>query len=431
MVHRTKTRQPSQGLAGATASMIAFKLLSNAAVVGVGVITARQLHPTGRGTLVLMVTIASFGVLISSLGVNVAARVHLVAKVSPIPSGEYFGLTGALVILQLAMCTGLGLTLLPVVGVRLSALQLLLFTLMGASLLGQYLLTDALNAYGFTTLFTTVDAAGSAMQLFLVFLLSMTHQRDASSFVAALLAAGVFQALLALVALRHVGVRTRPSYDRQTWKLLLRKGLYGIPTALGQSLTFRIDRYLIGFFLNPAAVAVYSVAASAPELLRLPALALGQPIAYRLASGSASLGDFRRVRNICLALTAGMAGVVALAAPTAIRVVFGPEYLDAVTPLRLLLLGELGIAAFNLDGALLVGADNIKAFAKSAMLGLIVVSVLDIALIPIFGLAGAAWASVAAYSAMGTSAALFAIQTRRTTRAVHVEDATSSRGSGQ
>jgi len=236
---------------------------------------------------------------------------------------------------------------------------------------------------------------------------------------AALMVANTLQTALALWSLRRVGVGVRPTYDNTTWRLLLRKGRYGIPSSIGQALTFRVDRYLVGLFLNPAAVAIYSVAATAPELLRLPSLALGQPLVYRFASGSASLGDFRRVRRLCLAMTVLMAAAIAVAAPLLIRIAFGSEYLGAVTPLRVLLLGELGICMFYLNGATLTGINKLKEAAIAATIGLGIVVLLDLVLIPVLGLAGAAWASVIAYSAMGAAAAFLV---RRSTAQVGSEE---------
>lgn len=395
-----------RGLVGTTASILAFKLLSTAAIVVVGVVTARQLQPSGRGVFVLLIATASFGLLISSLGVNVSARILLVAKVDPVSSGDYLGLSAALVLLQTFVCAALGLLLLPAVNVRLSVPVLVLFAFLGAALLAQYLLNDTLNAFGYTTQATTVEAAGSVLQVLLVLLLAAFGHRSVTPFIAALLVANTTQALLGLYVLRRVAIDVRPRYRRSSWLLLLRKGLPGIPTSLGQLLTFRIDRYLVGIFLDPAAVGVYSVAATAPELLRLPSLAMGQPILYRLASGSAGVGEFRRIRNLCLVATVALAGVVAAAAPIGVRILFGPEYLEAVTPLRLLLLGELGIAVFYLDGAALAGTNRLKALAAAAMVGLGAVTFLDLLLIPAFGLAGAAVASAVAYSVMGGAAAL-------------------------
>lgn len=402
----SEAQDATRGLLGATVSMVAFRAVSTLGLVLVSVITARQLQPQGRGVLVLLVAIASFGVLLSSLGVNVAARVHLVAPMDRIECGDYLGLAGTLTVLQMVVCAALGLILLPLVKVTLSFWMLGLFALLGASLLGQYMLNDALNAYGHTTMATSVEAGGSALQLVLVLFLAVSDEQRISAFVGALIVANGAQVVAGLAVLRSRQVAVWPRYNRIAWRRLLRSGLPGIPTALGQLLTFRIDRYLVGLFLSPAAVGIYSVAATAPEMLRLPSLALGQPILYRLASGSARPEHFRRIRMMCMALTVAMAAVVFALAPFAVRVVFGPEYLGAVTPLRVLLLGEAGIAVFYLDGAVLMGTNRLRHVAVAAMSGLAVVVLLDVGLIPRFGLAGAAWASVAAYSAMGVLAAV-------------------------
>lgn len=381
--------------------MLGYKILSTGALVAVGAVTARQLQPAGRGVFVLLVSIASFALVISSLGVNVSARVQLVAPEDPVSSGDYIGLSSSLGVIQVLLCMVAGLTLLPAAKVHLPAPFLLLFGLLGGALLVQYLLNDALNSFGFTTLATAVDAGGSGAQLLLVLALAFAGSHTISLFVAALLAGNAIQVVLALVALRHVEIAIRPRFDPISWRRLVRTGFPGILSTLGQLLTFRVDRYLIGLFLNPTAVGLYSVAATAPELLRLPALALGQPILYRLAAGSATVHEFQRVRNLCVAGTMASAALMFAAAPLAVRTVFGADYAASVMPLRVLLLGEAGIALFYIDGASLAGMNHLKKAALAAMTGLVAVSLLDVALIPHFGLAGAAWASVAAYSMMG------------------------------
>ena len=397
---------PTSGLISATASMVAFKILSAGAVGVVGVITARRLEPAGRGVFVLLVTMASFGVLLSSLGVNMSARLHLVTPVNRIPSGDYLGLSAVLTGVQVLMCVALSLTLLPAVDVRLSMVDMGLFGVLGAAMFAQYMLNDALNAYGFTTLATKVELTGSVMQLSLVVMLAAAGEESVMPFIAALAAASAGQAVLGVAMLRRAGIQVRPTADVASWRRLLRNGLPAIPTALGQVLTFRADRYLVGLFMNPAAVGVYSVAATAPELLRLPALALSQPMLYRLASGRARIRDFKRIRFFLLAATVVSAATVAALAPMAVRVVFGAEYTAAVTPLRILLLGEVGIAVFYLDGSALAGSNRIRDAALAAVAGLAIVAALDLLLIQRFELAGAAWASVAAYSVMGAVAAV-------------------------
>lgn len=393
-----------RGLLGITVKMVACKLLSTGAVAAVGIVTARELAPAGRGVLVLLITVASFGLLVSSAGANFSARVHLPSPEARVTSGDYLGLSIALVGVQLLLCIVLGLVLLPMVDVRLTLRELLLFATFGGALLAQYLLNDAFNAYGHTVMATVIEAVGGVLQLGVVVVLAFLGARTVEPFLAALVAANAAQAALAVAGLHRVGVDVRPRRRAAAWRLLVRTGFPGIGSALGQLLSFRIDRYFVGLLMTPGAVGIYSVAATAPEALRLPSLALAQPMLYRLASGGARLAEFRRVRLICIAATMGLAGLTFLVAPAAVRLLFGPEYEAAVTPLRILLLGEAGITIYFLDGGCLAGLNRIPDTALAAIVGLTIVIVADWVLIPAYGLSGAAWASVISYTAMGATA---------------------------
>lgn len=397
----------SDGLIGVTAGVTAFKIVSAVATALVAIVSARQLGPSGRGVLVLLITVAGLSLLVCSLGINVSGRIHLVGQGKGADSGDYLGLSALLVSVQGMVTVFAGIALLGVVEVRLSAHDLVLFGLLGGCLLAQHLTTEAIYAYGHARVAAAVDAAGSIVQLGAVVILAQVSVTTVRSFVVALLVGGSFQVALALVTLRRVGVSIRPRYRRAPWILLIRRGLPGIATALAQVLTFRMDRYLVGVFLTPAAVGVYSVAATAPELLRLPLVALGQPIFFRLASGSAELRDFRRIRLICLIATALLAAVLAILAPFLVRTIFGSEFAGAVTPMRILLLAEGGIALYSVDGPSLVGVNRVRDASLAAVAALLVVVIGDLILIPAFGMVGAAWASVVAYTVMGAVAHVF------------------------
>ncbi len=86
------------GLFGIATRMSLYKTGARGSVALAALVTARALGPTGRGELVLMLTLASFALLICSLGVNTAGRIHLVADVDPVQSGAYLGLTVTLTV---------------------------------------------------------------------------------------------------------------------------------------------------------------------------------------------------------------------------------------------------------------------------------------------------------------------------------------------
>lgn len=399
--------QSTSGVLGITLRTVAYRAIAGMSTAGVTVITARSLGPRGRGAFVLMFTVATVSYLGCSFGVNTAARVHLVARTKPVTPSEFLGLSAALACLETVVCTAVAALALPLVGVDLPLGLEMLTGLLGGTLLAQYMLFDAINAFGKTALASALDALGSAVQVVLVLVLAVLHVRALGPYIVALTVADVLQITTELVALRSMGISVRPTYSARAWRFLLRSGVPGTGLSLAQLLTFRLDRYLVGLFLTPQAVGLYSVAAAVPELLRIPCMALSNSFFYRIASGTAVAGDFRRMRRGSLGLTVLFSGVTFVLAPVGIRLVFGERYMGAVGALRVLLLAEVGVSVFQLDGFSLAGLNRIGRAATAAGLGLAVVTVADIVLIPHHGIVGASWASVIGYSVMGTVAYVF------------------------
>jgi len=380
---------------------VVLKLGSNGCLTVLAIVTARALGPSNRGVLVLLLTVVLFSLLLGSLGVNVGARTQLVAPVDPVPSGHYAGLVLTLLGLQTLLCLAAASTLLPLANVTLPAGQRVLFALLGTVTLGVYLLNDAMNAYGWVAQSSAVDACGSAAQLVIVVGVIAAGAPRLAPIMVGLILGSILQMLIAVAVLRRRGIDLRPRCSRRSWRRLVRSGLPGMGAGLGEVLTFRVDRYLLAVFATPAAVGFYSVASTAPEILRLPSLALSTPIFHRVASGTADVRDFRKIRRLCLLGTVAMAGITALVAPLLIKLTFGPEYAASVTPLRILLLGELGIALYHLDGSALGGLGHMSSVSIASLSGFVLVAVADVLLIRAYGVAGAAWASAITYTAMG------------------------------
>ena len=352
-----------------------------------------------------MVTLASFAFPICSLGVNIGGRVHLVAPKDPVSLGEYLGLCLVLSVGDLLICVAAGMLLLRPAGINAGPLELGLFGLMGGFFLLQKLLNDGLIAYGVPVKAALIEFASSFSLLVSAGALALSGSNDVRLYVAAFIVTDLLQAAVAMRILGKIQP-IRPTSSMVSWSRLVRTGLPGVGFTMSQLLTFRIDRYLVGIFGTPAAVGIYSVAATPPELVRLIPSALAQSVFHRLASDSAKVQDFKRATNLCILVTLGLVAIGFVAAPLAVHVVFGPKFASAVTPLRILLLGEIGMALFSVNGAALMGKRRIPDMAIIAVIGFVLVLVADLLLIPKYGLEGAAWASVVAYSVIGIATLL-------------------------
>jgi|SRR6056297_245644 len=166
----------------------------------------------------------------------------------------------------------------------------------------------------------------------------------------------------------------------------------------------KVDALLVGVLMNVTAVGYYTIAKQVSDFIASPAAAFGFTISP--AIGEQKSGDHddraamlyrRSLEFVILLYVPGVAGLILVADPM-VRHVFGPDYVQAV-PVVQVFSGFILVNAVNKvtsDGLDYLGRARSRAIIKSAM----AVSnfLLNLALIPVFGVVGAAAASVATYT---------------------------------
>jgi O-antigen/teichoic acid export membrane protein len=182
-------------------------------------------------------------------------------------------------------------------------------------------------------------------------------------------------------------------------------------------LLFKLDTVMLGLLRSAGEVARYEAAYKFLEVSRFavrPAAVVFFPLCAQLVAR----GDWPACRALVrrLALGAGgigvavAAGLVALA-PVAVPLVWGSSYETSIPLLRILSLGApsvfLGFVATFVAQALLLERAAVQILGASVLLNLL----LNAALIPRFGAAGAAWTTVASETAC--SALLLLLVARR------------------
>lgn len=397
----------TSGVAGQTVWVTCGRIVSNLALTAVAVVTARRLGVTGRGTFVLFVTVGTFTSLAANLGVPVSGRVHLVSGPRPVALGDYVGLCAVLALVSGLLSAGVGATALPFAGVRVTAQATVAIGFYGAGLLASRCGVAALAAYGHNRSAANHDAMGSVVRLVAILAVSQVDGVPVAAYLAALTFGDAFQVTTSLMALWRRQHGVMPRVSPANWRLMVRSGIPGVGIGLWQSLAFRVDRYLVGVLLSPASVGIYSVAGTVTEAIRLPGYGLGQVIFNRLASGKAGADDLRRARRWCLVATVSGAAAVWLVAPSIVRILFGKEFEGSIAPMRILLIAELALSSFLVDGLALVALRRPGRGALAALVALVTLVVADLVLVRQFGISGAAWASVLSYLIMAVMARIF------------------------
>jgi len=189
--------------------------------------------------------------------------------------------------------------------------------------------------------------------------------------------------------------------DSSLWNIpaLHATTVFGFYVVLGNSVSFlntQIDSIMIGYYLSPSEVGIYAVAALLAQTLTLIPSAVQRVTAPATATLYGK-GDIRAIRRV---ISSTMRKTFLVSVPIAlVLVIFGQffitllftgEFLPAYLPLLALLVGHTIFAPFMAIGSTLasIGKVNIP-FKIHSICGMLNV-VLNILLIPLLGIMGAA-----------------------------------------
>jgi O-antigen/teichoic acid export membrane protein len=381
--------------AGVLGFSVVVALLDGAAAV----VASRDLGPSGRGVYAVVVTLAAGSAALASFGVPTTGRVRLSRADGSITLGGYLAMAirhvaaGTLVAGLVSLL--FAVSLLDVGGWNLAVI--------GGALGGGMVLSsfgfEAMHGLGRQSLATACNAFGSAMALVISLLLAIgIDDAPPSAYLLGLGGSIASQGLLAVGLARRIE-RSPLAYERFRHRRMLRDALPAMPFQLSTLATYRLDRYLVGLFAGVESAGVYSVASTLSEATRQLPISLGQVLLFGRSSGRVDRATEQRARRLVLGLAWAALVLIGVLAPWIVEVLFGSAFRSAVGPMRILLLAEVVLAMWSIDAGLLIGSSRFAAASKSTIVSGIVVVVANSVLIPPFGLPGAAFASVIAYTA--------------------------------
>ncbi|MFA5386573.1 MAG: flippase [Candidatus Paceibacterota bacterium] len=181
---------------------------------------------------------------------------------------------------------------------------------------------------------------------------------------------------------------------------------YGSKIYLGNIATFlytRINMWMINIFLSPLAVGFYSIAVKLSEQIWLISQAGGTILFPRVSSETDGkrLKDFTPLvcRNV-LFITFLIALALSFLGHRIIILLYSEEYSASVLPFQILLIGSLAVSGSRILTNDLAGRGRPMINTYIAIITLVVNILLNIILIPQFGIIGVAWATVISYTSM-------------------------------
>lgn len=392
--------------ASATAHTFAASLIAVAIALAIGVVIARLLGPSLKGTYDL--AMASAGMLALVLGL--ALPTGIVFSVSrglaaPRRVATFvlvFGgvqVVAAWVLLSATQSTTSGAAVLPTG--ESQQMRTLVAVVAGAAAMAASMKAIVMGRQQVARA-NWIDLGGRVLMLLFVGAVGLTLAGATPS--VELLVGGAAGATLATVlALGIAAVRhTEPGGP-----LHLAEGVrVAVPSYAAnilQFLNYRLDLFLLALFWSSAEVGLYALAVTIAQLIWLLSNASGSALFPRVAAGNddlaVSTARTERFSRFAMASALAMAVPMAVLAAPLLRIVYGSDYESAALPMLLLLPGIVVFAPVNVLASHLAGIGRPKFNLVVSAASLVVTVILDLLLIPVWGMLGAAAASSASYLA--------------------------------
>lgn len=185
---------------------------------------------------------------------------------------------------------------------------------------------------------------------------------------------------------------------KDSWPLML--------ASLSGYIYGRIDQVMIQNLLDSTAVGLYDVAVRLTELLGLlPSIIIASLVPAVVGARSRDNVEYNKrlkaMALLCLSIAALSAGLLYLAAPSLVPLLFGSEFSDSIILVRVYAWSTIGTVMIILLQQYLVIEKKSKNFLAYSALGAVSNIILNLLLIPIYGNIGAAYATLTTFLVLG------------------------------
>jgi len=396
-------KRPRLGFFGHVNAVFLTYVASAVLAFGVSVLLARALGPHDRGVYGIFMLSGSITQALLSLGLSISAiyylskHEHSVARV--VANG-----------LQMTVLSGMLTTLLvllawPLVGDKFTdnGVPYWAFVFIVPLFVNYNMLIAIFQG---TSRFLSMSAMIIVQPLVQVLLLAtgvLIGDVDATAAVLFWAGASLVSSVLGIALLGRSALSPHEllRVDLPSLRQQAQFGMRGQAGNLMQLLNYRLDQYLVLSLVNAAGVGIYAVGVQLSQSIWFLANAVATVLIPRLAASNDE--EAARMTPLLCRNTLFMSALGALAigvlAPWFVPLFFGDDYSDSVRPLLWLLPGTVALSGSKILASYIFSQGKPGLNSLITIGSLAVTIVADFALIPKFGVAGAAVASTLAYAA--------------------------------
>jgi O-antigen/teichoic acid export membrane protein len=364
-----------------------------------GVITARMLGPSDRGTLAVILTVVGLGTLVCAFGTNAAFRVLLPSD-SRVTISVYWVLSARLGVVS-------PLLLLPAIAVMSHRVDseltrpavVVCLAVLTVSIFAANQVMDCFNALHQSVQSALWNSLGSLITALLLlgcWLVGLGLKATLLAYAVGF----VFRAVSGVAILaRSPAALARPSASGGQ-RMLLRAGLPLLGMVVGQAFVLRADQLFVGLLLGSHAAGLYAVAATPAGILTVLAISVGQVTLAEAAHGGLVHRLLMRQVALAVVATAAACAIGIALLPSVLPFAFGEEFNGAVRVGQWLLAVQIGCAPYLVLSRAAAGYGLVKLSGFSAVVGAVAMVASAVTLVPRFGLIGAPCATAVAFAVM-------------------------------
>jgi O-antigen/teichoic acid export membrane protein len=382
------------GLIGSRAMLVVFGLAT-------GVITARLLGPHDRGLFAVLLLLPQTLVTFAKMGVA-QANVYYVrrrdASVTTVASNSLVLVVVLSLLLLAASWLGWRALITPFTKDAEPAFIWLALSVVPFVLIESYFLAilQAVENFRAYNLQSVYKAIGSFAAIAFALLVLGGRLWAALLSQVLVLAAANLWLLYQVRRIAPYGLR----WDRAVGRGTLEFGAKSWVQTLAAHLHYKVDLYLIAYLLSPAEVAFYAIAVNMTNpILQIPD-AIGTVIFPKLA-GASDTDAHARTAVTCrhtLFATVLAAAFYAVVGSQLLTLLYGERYAPAIPPMVLMLPGIIMISLYQILSRNFTSRNRQQVNIVAAVVALGVNVALALALIPRFGIAGAAVSTAVSYT---------------------------------
>jgi O-antigen/teichoic acid export membrane protein len=357
-----------------------------------GLLVARHLGAFGRGQLSLVQVYDDTSTTALSLGTPAAAGYF--AKEQPESEARVLGAALTISAVCLPATALLGWVVMTLLFADAPVgMQLVVWVAIGLSPLANSYPNACrmvLTARGQTSSLVPLQIAQMALRVGAMLVLIVADAFTPTSAAVAVVISGWCSGLIALRM-----VDTRPARGGPIGKMLT-FGLRTVPASLASMANSRLDQMLIAPLISASALGVYAVAVGATFLPLVLGVAISLSGFHTVKGADGFAGATPLLRKSFVLITAcsvvNAVGVLVLLEP-----LYGHEFGAAVLPALIMIPGAAATALFNVVSAVgnAIGAPSVGSWGQSA--GFAITAIALPAVLPVFGITGAAFVSSLAY----------------------------------